>query len=198
MRIRLFDPTIVPINDYRHRYPELERTREFDNISSHALVFVWWYANATSPLMVTMPDEYERVEEAMKLSGFTVGKGEKEKILNLNFDSDLAMAIEKMSKFDPGVRYSGYKMLKGVFERYESILNQGEEAFKTIEGKGESQIEYIDYKRYVDTTSKIIEAIPELVHQLEEGFGIVEKNKEDAEEESSTNSLRDFHRSRAE
>jgi len=198
MRIRLFDPTIAPINDYRHRYPELERTREFDNISSHALVFVWWYANATSPLMVTMPDEYERVEEAMKLSGFTVGKGEKEKILNLNFDSDLATAIEKMSKFDPGVRYSGYKMLKGVFERYESILNQGEEAFKTIEGKGESQIEYIDYKRYVDTTSKIIEAIPELVHQLEEGFGIVEKNKEDAEEESSTNSLRDFHRSRAE
>jgi len=196
MKIRLFDPTVVAPEEYRHKYPEIDRIPEFNDLSARALVFIWWYANPTSPLVLSIIDDYERVEAAMKISKFNPGKGEKEKILSLQFENNMAIAIDKMSQFDPGIRYKGYKMIKTLFEQYEGIIAKGTDAFKVVEGKGDNQVSYIDYKKFVDTSSKVVEVMPDLIQKLEEGFGVIEAKDED-EDDGSGGVLRDWHRSRS-
>jgi hypothetical protein len=102
MKITLFDPTGIKPDDYRHKYPELDRASEFAELPARALIFVWFYANPTSPLVLDIQDEYERVKEALKKSGFNPSKIERERMENLQFDDKFATAIKKMGSFDPG------------------------------------------------------------------------------------------------
>lgn len=195
MRVKLFSPDGVKPEDYRYKYPELERTQEFTNISPRGLIFVWYYSNQTSPLM-EIEDNYERAEEALKRSGYNPGKTEKEAILKLQFGSDMAVAIKKMSEFSPGPRFKAYKMVRSVFDQYEKIISSGPEAFTITEGKGDTQISYIDYTRYVNISAKITEELSTLLVKMEEGFGIVDVSGNEVKEESDGMSLRDWHRKR--
>ena len=79
MNITIFDPRGIKPDDYRHRFPELERETSFDGLSSRQLIFTWWYANQSSPLVLEEHDNYERVKEALTRSGFNPGKVEKER-----------------------------------------------------------------------------------------------------------------------
>ena len=194
MKIRLFDPIGIKSEDYRHRYPELERTKEFTNLHTRALMFVWWYANPTSPLVLDIPDNYERVAEALKKSQYTPSKTEKEDILRLEFNSDLAAAVQKMSDYDPGARFRAYKMVLTIFDEYEKLAKMGPKAFITKEeGEGEAKIEYIDYPRYVTTSTKITEELSSLLAKIEEGFGIADASGKNVEEEGGPITMRDWH-----
>ncbi len=199
MKIRVFDPTGIKAEDYRHRYPELDRTPEFSDLLAKALIFVWWYANPTSPLVIGIPDEYERVKEALKVSTYNPSKTERENILRLQFNSTMAVAIKKMSDYDPGARFKGYKMIKTIFDHYEELISQGPAAFSTSETKGEGEkaqtTTYTDYPRYVTTSAKIAEEIPSLLAKLEEGFGVIDISGQQKDDESSS-SIRDWHMSK--
>jgi hypothetical protein len=195
MNIQIFSPQGIKADDYRHRFPELERCQEFDGLSARALIFVWWYANKTSELVLYTHDDYERVAEALKRSGFNPGKTEKEKILGLQFDSQMAIAIKKMSEFDPGARFKAYMMIKNIYDHYQKIIDLGPEAFvsKETTGKGETAVtvELVDYKRYVDVSAKIADELPGLLIKLEEGFAIVNVSGDEIKEDEST-ALRDW------
>lgn len=196
MSIRIFDPTGIKAEDYRHRYPELSRTEEFAELHAKALIYVWHYANQSSPCVLYIHDDYERSVEALKRSGFNPSKVEKERLLSLQFDSQMALAIKKMSEFDPGARFLAYKMIKNIYDHYQTIIDLGPEAFEvtTKVGKGEEAIETkeIDYKRYVDVSAKISDELPGLLTKLEEGFAIVNiAGDEIVEDEAST--MRDWH-----
>jgi len=199
MDIKIFSPVGIKAEDYRHRFPELERTVEFENIAPRALIFAWWYSNQTSPLVLYTPDDYERVEEALKKSGFNPGKVEREQILKLQFNSALAVAIKKMSEFDPDARFKAYKMIRNIFDHYETIIQLGPEAFQTstVEGKGDKMVttQYTDYKRYVDVSAKVAEELPGLLSKLEEGFAIVTIAGEEKDlDENST--MHEWHQSK--
>jgi hypothetical protein len=194
MNIRLFSPENIKPEDYKHRYPELDRTTEFADLSPRALVFVWYYSNQTSPL-VDIRDDYERTEEALKKSGYNPGKVEKEAILKLQFSSDMAAAIKKMSEYSPSERFKAYKMIRTIFDHYEKLIKDGPEAFTVTEGKGENQMSYIDHSRYVNTSAKIVEEILILLVKLEEGFGVIDI-KGEAKEEDEVMSIRDWHKKR--
>ena len=196
MKIKLFNPEGIKPDDYRHKYPELERTEEFSELSARALIFVWWYANPTSDLVLDIKDDYDRVAEAMKKSGFNPGKTEKDRMLKLQFDSNMAGAIKKMSDFDPGVRFKSYMMIRNIFDHYESLIRKGPEAFTVIEGKGDNQTTYIDHARYVTTSAKIAEEIPSLLVRMEEGFGIIDITGNEIPDEGVSDSFRDWHRGR--
>lgn len=194
-KIRIFDPSVCKADDYIHKYPELARIPVFTGLSSRALIFVWWYANPTSPLVITVVDDYTRVDEALKASGYNPGSTEKKKILSLQFDSDMAEAIEKMREFDPGLRYRGYQMIRKVFDNFEEIIDGGITKFAVVTiNKDGSETSDTDFKRYVDTNTKIIETIPELIQKLEEGFGVVDADIQS--DESENNALVDFYRSK--
>ena len=190
MDIKIFSPVGIKPDDYRHRFPELERTHEFDGLSSRQLIFVWHYANQSSDLVLTIHDNYERVKEALARSGFNPGKVEKERLLSLQFDSATALAIKKMSEFDPGIRFKSYLMVKKIFDQYQTIVDLGPTAFQevTIKGEGKDRVETtdIDYKKYVDISSKIAGEISGLLTKLEEGFAIVNVSGEEVKEDEST------------
>jgi hypothetical protein len=196
MNIRIFDPRGIKSEDYRHRYPELERTSEFDELPARALIFIWWYANATSELVLYEHDDYVRVAEALKRSGFNSSKTERDKILSLQFDTKYALAIKKMASFDPGARFAAYMMIKSIYDYYKKIIDMGPDAFVTKEtvGKGEEAVttELVDYKRYVDVSAKIADELPQLLTKLEEGFAIVNISGEEVKEDESS-VMRDWH-----
>jgi hypothetical protein len=208
-KIRLFDPEVTKPDDYRHRYPELERTVEFAELSAQGLIFVWWYSNPTSPLVMDFPDDNDRVIEALKRSKYNPSRAERENILRLQFDTILAVAIMKMSNFDPGIRFRSYKIVRTVFDEYEKLIKRGpsvvapsendnneddEDAsgYKSFAGKADKNPYFID--RYVITSARIVEALPSLLNKLEEGFGIIDVSGNEVAEEGGVSSLRDWHR----
>ena len=197
MKIRIFDPAGIKPEDYRHRYPELDRTPEFEGLVPRALIFIWWFANPTSDLVLYMPDDYERVLEALKRSGFNPGKVERERILDLRFDSAMAVAIKKMASYDPGARFKAFMMVKKIYDQYQTIIDMGPTAFttKTSTGKGDDKVETeeVDYKRYVDVSAKIAEEMPGLLHKLEEGFAIVNVEGDEKGLEGENSDLHDWH-----
>jgi hypothetical protein len=200
MDIKVFSPINVKPEDYRHRYPELERCPEFFSLSPKALIFVWWFSNQSSDLVLYEHDEYARVEEALKRSGFNPGKVERERILHLQFDSELAVAIKKMGSFDPGARFKSYLMVKKIFDQYQELVSQGPAAFKTTvkvgKGEGAVDVEETDYKEYVNVSAKIAGELPGLLTKLEEGFAVVNLAGEEVKEDEST-ALTDWQRKRA-
>jgi len=177
--IRLFDPTGLKAMDYKSTYPELARTTEFESLSGTELMFVWHYANATSPLIDL--DENTRVKEALGRSGFMPSPTEKEKLLKLQFGERLEHAIEKMGTFNPGVRYFGWKSLKTIFSQYQEIAQMSPDELGELDD-------------YVNITTKIAKAMPDLMEKLEEGFGISMSATE--EEEEGTAMLRDWNLNR--
>lgn len=195
MNIRIFDPQGVKPEDYRNRYPELTRTTEFDNIPPKGLIFVWWYSNPTSPLVLYTPDDYERAEEALKKSGFNPGKVERERMLKLQWDSAFAEAIKKMSSFDPDARFKAYMMIKSIFDHFQALIEKGPEAFQTTEGEGDKIVKYTDYKRYVDVAAKVADELPGLLTKLEEGFAIVTVAGEDVEAGENSD-MHEWHRAK--
>ena len=195
-KIRLFDPTGLKPDDYRHKYPELEREPAFAELSAQALIFVWYYANQSSPLTMEILDDYERVVEALKRSKYNPSKAERENILRLQFDTTVAEAVKKMSEYLPNMRFQSYKMIANIFKHYQDLIELGPTAFVTTEGKGENKVEYIDHARYVTTSARIAEEIPLLLVRLEEGFGITDIAGNEVVEEGGMSSLRDWHRSK--
>jgi len=193
---RLFDPTGIKPDDYRHRYPELERTEEFTNLNVRELLFVWWYANPTSELVIEYQDPYERAQAALERSKYNPSKVERESILRCQFNTEMAAAIKKMSSYDPGARFRGYMMIKSIFDHYEGIIKDGPAKFVTVEGKGENRIETTDYPRYVTTSAKIAEEIPGLLSKLEEGFGVLDSKGEAVEGSEESSALHDWHRNK--
>jgi len=199
MKIRLFDPTLVKPEDYRHRYPELDRIPEFKDLTARALIFVWWYANPTSELLLETPDDYERASKALAKSGFVPSKTEREGILRLQFDDSMSAAIKRMSNFDPGARFKSYIMIKKIFDQYQSIVDKGPDAFQTIEGSGENMVVINDFPKYVNISAKIAEELPTLLVKLEEGFGVVDVSGKDVEDDADgSSSIRDWHMSKKE
>lgn len=196
-KVRIFDPSGIKPENYRHRYPELERTEEFSRLSPKQLIFVWWYANPTSDLVLYISDEYERVQEALSKSGYVPNKTEKEAMLDLRFNSDIAVAIKKMSNYDPGARFKAFLMIKKIYDQYQSIIDMGIKAFEveTVTGRGEAQsvTKETDYKKYVDVTSKIAEAMPGLLAKMEEGFAIVTITGDEVIAGEENADIRDWH-----
>lgn len=197
--IRIFDPQGIKPEDYRHKFPELERCSEFNGIHPKGLIFAWYYINQTSPLVLYIPDDHERVEEALKRSGYNPGKVEKDRILSLQFDSAMAECIKKMSLFDPDARFKAYVMVKKIFDHFQKLIAKGPEAFQTssTEGKGDSAVttEYVDYKRYVDVSAKIADELPGLLRKLEEGFAVVTVTGEEVEAGENSD-MHEWHRAR--
>lgn len=204
MKIRIFDPTGIKAEDYRFKYPELDRTPEFSELSPRALIFVWWYANPTSDLVLNIHDPYERAEEALKKAQFNPSKAEKDKILKLQFDSNMAVAVKRMEAFDPGARFKSYMMVRNIFVHYNDIIQRGPEAYQIVEikkgkdGEETGNVTYTDYKRYVDVSAKIAEELPGLLKKIEEGFGVLNLAGDEIGTEGEVSDMRDWYREKDE
>jgi len=186
----MFDPEGLKAVDYKSTYPELASISEFEDLGGRELIFVWYYANATSPLLRL--EENKRVEEAMKLSGIKLSPEYIERYLKLQFGETLERAIAKMSSFLPGARYLGWQAIKAIFDQYIDIAHAGTSSFTKSVGSGEEKEDVIDYSAYTTTTSKISASLPNLIARLEEGFGISTSLTSGEDEDESTSIFREW------
>lgn len=180
--VRLFDPLGVKPEEYRSLYPELKRIREFENLQTKALIFVWWYANPTS-YIADIDNDYERASKALEASKYSPTKAVKDNILQLRFTDDLAAAIDRMARFREDIRVRVKEMMENILKTYESMANKTEDS------------EGFDIDKYVTVTTKIIDKLPELIEKVEEGFGITYRSM-DEELESVQSFLKDWHTSK--
>lgn len=190
MEVLLFSPIGIKNKDYKASYPELGRYSEFEDFRGSELAFVWWYANATSPIIEL--EREKRVGEALKRSGYNPEPAEYERLLQLQFTERLEVAIERMASFIPGARYFAMKSLKNIFDQYQEIASKKASDFKKKVGSGESATEETDYKAYSDVTGAVIKQMPALIQRLEEGFGITTDGASEDEEEGHS-LLREWH-----
>jgi len=180
---KIFDPYKIRPEDYRSRYPELKRIKEFEGLTATELIFIWHYANPTSDL-IGIENDMERVTEALKLANYTPAKKIKEDIFNLRFPEKLALGIDRMSKFEPDARMQARIMVEEILKNYSNLCKI--EDYEDDEGK-------LDRKKYVDTTTTIAKELPALIAKLEEGFGVSVQS--DDETEQGISFSRDWYQS---
>lgn len=185
MMHRLFDPEGIRPEDYKGSYPELSKIAEFSRLNTRQILFVWWYSNPTSPLVLTVTDNRMRVEQALEKSGYNPGSARKG-YLDLKFPENISFAIERMLKFDVPNRVKAYNMINKIFVQFESIVDnkdQFADEKQEVDEDGTVTItKEFDAKKYVDTAAKVAESLPKLINMIEEGFGIKETSKDDEED----------------
>lgn len=160
--------------DYRSRYPELKRIKEFEGLTAVQLITVWWYANPTSELVASMEDNKARIKEALKRANFTPDRTLLKDLLNVNFDEKWANAIERMSQVEPGIRDKARSMIEKLIENYEDMCDPDQ----YVDKDGLQ-----DISKFVNATTKIAQELPGLITKMEEGFGVT--NRDDDDEDST-------------
>lgn len=158
--------------DYRSRYPELKRIKEFEGLAAVQLITIWWYANPTSELVLTMEDNRARIKEALKRANFTPDRTLNADLLKLNFDEKWANAIERMGKVEPGIRDKARSMIEKLITHYEDMCDPAQYVDKD---------NVQDIKKFVDATTKIAQELPGLITKMEEGFGVSRRDDDDEE-----------------
>lgn len=167
-------------------YPELKEYNDvFKALSTNDLLFVWYYANETSPLYNIL-NPYKRADECIKL---TYSKGLKkiepsfkEALLNAKFPDNMKRAIDVMSKFRVGPRLRAKIVAEKIFENLERILDIDASDDTNFTNK-EGDVDWAKKKAYMDTSAKAIDIMPTLIKQIESSFSVTDKKKTDNSDE---------------
>lgn len=185
---RIFDPQNCKPEHYRIHYPELSRIKEYNDLTSRELIFCWWFANPTSPLVIQDMTEQERVKKAVdKAFGGVVDDEELEKYLSLDFDDKIRIAVERMSKNDITTRSLGLDMVNTMFNNYKTIVESGFD-------KDKPEL----FAQYVQATDKIRDGLPKLIQMVEEGFAVSDDEKKGRKIASGQEMIKRFHNSNKE
>lgn len=183
-------------------YPELAQEPIFKNLPLEDLNFVWYVGNLSSPI----DEDIEERTKYQMAANVCIKTSDKKRIQFSNGDisDDVKRAILKMKTYSPDARMMAKKMAQGTFYKFQELLkvDVDKDFVKKVKtGKGDDAVETeeIDWsgrKSYVDSATKIIEMLPELVKKLEEGFGITGTDKKDKKNETSA--IDRFHNSKKE
>lgn len=193
-KIYLFGPKNK--KDLKHQYPELGNFPEFKNLTTAELLFVWWYANQTSPLVTD-----DNLSDKMRIAfAFTEAFGTKSNdavydkrktdYYSSNFPSHISIAIDVMRSFNPTVRARSRMMVEKILANYEKLVDIKISDFETKNDDGSKEINWTGRNNYVTSTKNISDTLPQLINQVEQGFGVSD-NK--GEEEGSLKAIHRFH-----
>lgn len=194
-RLYLFGPKNE--KDLKRQYPELGRDKVFTDLTVQQLLFTWWYSNPTSPLVVNENlNEKERIMFAYN-EAFSKTKKDDDRsrdYMSGNFPPTVRMAIDRMSKFNPTVRQRAKAMLEKIISNYEELIDVDVDDFQepVLDEDGKEvgkKINWTGRNSYVTSAKNIAEALPDLIKQVEEGFGVIETR----EGESGIKAISRFH-----
>jgi hypothetical protein len=184
--------------DLKRQYPELANTPEYDKLTAGELLFIWWYANPTSPLITddNVPDKIRvglAYEEAFKSHP---NQDRKDKFLSFDFPDRIRLAIDKMKSYNPSARIRSQMIVNKILQNFEAMVNVDTDDFVTEstdeKGKIVKEINFTARNNYVNSCSKISETLPRLIEQVEQGFGVTESK---SGEEGTTKAIHRFHSS---
>jgi hypothetical protein len=168
--------------DLRLEYPELFQIEQFRDLSSRELLYVWHFANRSSPLYKEK-DKRIKVKKCLGASfGASITKSETEKYIAGNYPEKVRVAIERMERFSPTYRIRAKQGIKKIFDNLEALINVDTEEIKDMD--------FAKRKDYVAVAIKVAESLPAIIKQLEEGFGYRD-DKDDKTPDNKQPSLMD-------
>lgn len=164
-------------------YPELAEDKVFKDLSSEELNFAWYVGNPSSPIDEDSSD-YNKYRTAASICILS-SEEKKKKYSSGDIPDNVKAAINKMKLYSPDARALAKKMTQQAFHNFQKLLNVDVEKdflVKTIIGKGDdakeiTEMDWTGRKSYVDSATKIISELPELVKKMEQGYGILEDKK---------------------
>ena len=163
--------------DLKRQYPELGKEPEFAPLTVSELLFVWWYANPTSPLCTddNMADKMRITSAYAEAFSKSPDDSRKKKYYSNDFPDRIKLAIDRMRKYNPSVRVRSRQMVETIMKNYEQLVKMELSDFEEVDGEtGEKKINWTGRNSYVTSAKNIAEALPGLIKQVEEGFGITE------------------------
>lgn len=119
----LFGP--LQARSLRHQWPELKTVDALDALPDDDLLFVWWYANRTSPF-----EDFDDVKRAKLSIGMAYRNNEvkmkaREKLWeNLDFGHQISSAINAMMSFDPDHRIQAYVDDMHMLKQLQSVMRK--------------------------------------------------------------------------
>lgn len=157
--------------DLFRSHPQLKEVKEFSILSPTEMEFVWkWRCGSFDQLYFGIEDR--RLEDSID-STFS----EKNNYQSLRADylsgkmpEKIRSAGVKMELFSPDYRFRAKQMVIKMFENIEAITTIGKSEF--IDGEG--HIDADRQKNYTSICEKAIELIPQLIAQIENGYGITD------------------------
>lgn len=154
-------------------YPEIAAQKEFKDLTNEDLLFSWYVGNPSSPIDPNL-DIMFRNSSAAAIC-FTKDSAKKLNYSKGEYPDEVKIAIEKMSKYSPEVRMASKRMIQAMFQSFQKMVSARPEEFVIIDKDGNKIPDWTAKKQYIDSCTKISEALPGLIKQIEEGFGIEEK-----------------------
>lgn len=119
----IFGP--VQARSLRNQWPELKTVDALDALPDDDLVFVWWYANRTSPF--EMFDDVKRAKLSIGIAyrNDTVKLEARMKMWeNLDFGHQISSAIKAMMSFDPDHRIQAYVDDMHMLKQLQSVMRK--------------------------------------------------------------------------
>jgi hypothetical protein len=168
--------------DLRVYHPELSTVDEFKPLTAVELRFVWCF----SVLYLDVKNFKDRITKSVVDSyGKNIDEWDLNKLINNEIPIKLERAIEKMISFDPTPRLKARYITERIFSAYNTIVDiDVKEAFtvrkKTLDGTLiEEEMDWGKLSQFVNATSKITEAIPKMIEELEQGYGFGKSKESD-------------------
>lgn len=170
-------------------FPELRKHQELTSIPPKDLVFVWYYACKASPLY-DVEDDVERVKQSMDRAYTKEEKKRKyDDLVKLNFGEKMRKAINVMATFDPGARLQALEMTRQAFNNIKSLISVQEEDLESQFLDKDGNVDWSKKKAYIDSVKNAHQALPQMVKDIENAFGVVESEEDD---EDFTNHIEDW------
>jgi len=178
-------------------YPELAEEKVFKDLSAEDLNFAWYVGNPSSPIEEDVED-YNRFRTAAGVCILSSDE-KKKQYASGSIPDNVKAAINKMKLYSPDARALAKKMTQQAFHNFQKMLNVDVDKDFLITrkvGKGEdaetiTEMDWTGRKSYVDSATKIISELPELVKKMEQGYGVAEDKK--GKEATRVRAIERFH-----
>lgn len=169
-------------------YPELANEPLFKEIKNDDLLFAWYLGSKSSPVDPEWPEELRYKESARQAITDNVEK--RNQYANKNVPESVRLAAEKMGTYSPKARELAARTLQNHFHNMlEMSQVDVKKDFIYVDKEGNELIDWTARNQYISSVKTSTEILPNLIKQVEEGFGI-EKTKK---EESGTRAIDKFH-----
>lgn len=166
----------------RTQYPVLGEDEHIRPLNNNELMFVYKYSCPTAPYVEAgYPDDTRAklcAEECFRNAAgklhHSMTEEDYQSYIDMYFPDRVKLAIERMRKFDPAIRYKAQVSIdKSIDSMYKASQYLNKKLSDVLSGEVDMDID--DVKRIIDmitkSSSEISDSMPKLIALKEKGFG---------------------------